>query len=256
MYLTKTDVAGQLERFVDRLEEDTLREIARPVDEAMAFAWRMLGYKASPPWLAIDAPEEIRRLRGFVLFMHIPGIPILKFQSEQDPSKAPTLVGRYYFLAQSRKLYRFIGAYERANRTLYLRDRETPPLEELALEHPGDPSGPLGFCTDLMLRQFAPMLEASRRRVAVLERFLDKVTTCRGMNADEIRDYELVVGWNHASNEPRRVRDVVRHGMRNTFLVREWEVGSAPHSIVEYETVDAAVKAVNDKPGFLRRRLR
>src|SRR5262249_18611298 len=102
--------------------------------------------------------------------------------------------------------------------------------------------------------QFLPLVEAARQRAARLESFLEEVSRCEALHADEIDEYELVVAWDGASSRPRRFRDVVKHPRRETFLVREWELGSEPHSIVEHETLAQALSAANNKPGVLRRR--
>ncbi len=273
MFLDQSDLSAQFDRFLKRIPKDVLRDVARPVEDAIRFAWRALRYEDAPPWEEVDGPDDTLGLRGFVVEIfftsgfrpsryvvvteeHFADAPLPgDGRDVERPDAATDLCGTYYFVDRNRSLHRFAGHYDAATRTLNLGDKEATTIDALVAEHPENPYGPLGWGHDLMALQFEPLLRASRQRTGRLERLLAAVDRCTALHVDEVENFELVIEWDGEPAKPRLVRDVIRHAARATFLMRERINDSEPHSVIEFPTIEAAVEAANDgHAGYIRRR--
>jgi hypothetical protein len=236
LFLNRADLAAQVDRFVGRIPKDVLRDVSRAVEEALAFAMRATWERKEPPWETAEPEGLVAALRGFVLYIefdHTAGVHHDDFRSW------------VYFVTRERALKRFQLEFDSARKHARLFRVEDTTAEVMVAEKSDPHLSPLDFGASVMRVQFEPLLKSSRQRTGRLERLVASLEHAEHLHADEVQEFELVPEWEGAPAEASRIRDVVSHDGRKTYLVREWQHGCEPHDVREFLTLEEAVAAAN-----------
>lgn len=280
MFLTPSEQAAQVERFLARIPKGLIHDAARPLIERLHLvfppeALSAIGFKQGTmiseadsaklsaqcsEWKR-DLPQHLSELRGFILWADTALVAkagtalvakIKGLSGTPDQAIAAChLFSPVYFVDEEKKLWRFELRLE-AER-LKIQGRPTS-VAELVSECKDPTYGPLSMGHSIMLNQFGGPAKAARERASRLERLIEHVENATRLDEESWHEYEYVVKWDGEPPVPKVIRDVCFNVVRKTYLLREWNAGNEPHMVREFATVQEAIAEANEPHGYLQRR--